>query len=230
MKTRNKVIIAIVLGVAIIALIIALISCNRKAVPDISSFSTANIQESEVIAETSSEVSESTSLQEGESNSEVSTDNANTDEAIPTTAQQTGQTTRNNEEADNSSGTGSSSPKPSTQTEADPTPAPTTASLADPTNTPTPIPTATPTPEPTPTLEPTPTPVPTATPTPEPSPTSKPLYIEILCGDEVILTYTWPSEADYTTEKYNELCDQAEAIVIERYGEDYLLMNPIHSR
>jgi hypothetical protein len=54
--------------------------------------------------------------------------------------------------------------------------------------------------------------------------------MEFVCNSEVILTYTWPSIDDYTDEKYNELFDQAEAIVIERYGEDYLLMNPVHSR
>ena len=224
MKTRNKVFIAIALGVAVIALIVALISCNRKAAPDASSFSTANNQESEVIAETSSV------LESDESETEVSTDIANTDEAIQTTAQQTGQTTRNTEEADNSSGTETSSPKPSTQTEADPTPAPATASSAEPTTTPAPEPT--PTSEPTPVPTSTPTPVPTESPTPEPTatPTTKPYSIEIVCNSEVILTYTWPSIDDYTDEKYNELCDQAEAIVIEKYGEDYLLMNPIHSR
>lgn len=224
MKTRNKVFIAIALGVAVIALIVALISCNRKAAPDASSFSTANNQESEVIAETSSV------LESDESETEVSTDIANTDEAIQTTAQQTGQTTRNTEEADNSSGTETSSPKPSTQTEADPTPAPATASSAEPTATPTPEPT--PTSEPTPVPTSTPTPVPTESPTSEPTatPTPKPYSIEIVCNSEVILTYTWPSIDDYTDEKYNELCDQAEAIVIEKYGEDYLLMNPIHSR
>ena len=224
MKTRNKVFIAIALGVAVIALIVALISCNRKAAPDVSSFSTANNQESEVIAETSSV------LQSDESETEVSTDIANTDETIQTTAQQTGQTTRNTEEADNSSGTEASSPKPSTQTEADPTPAPATASSAEPTTTPAPEPT--PTSEPTPVPTSTPTPVPTESPTPEPTatPTTKPYSIEIVCNSEVILTYTWPSIDDYTDEKYNELCDQAEAIVIEKYGEDYLLMNPIHSR
>ena len=224
MKTRNKVFIAIALGVAVIALIVALISCNRKAAPDVSSFSTANNQESEVISETSSV------LESDESETEVSTDIANTDEAIQTTAQQTGQTTRNTEEADNSSGTETSSPKPSTQTEADPTPAPATASSAEPTATPTPEPT--PTSEPTPVPTSTPTPVPTESPTPEPTatPTPKPYSIEIVCNSEVILTYTWPSIDDYTDEKYNELCDQAEAIVIEKYGEDYLLMNPIHSR
>ena len=224
MKTRNKVFIAIALGVAVIALIVALISCNRKAAPDASSFSTANNQESEVIAETSSV------LESDESETEVSTDIANTDEAIQTTAQQTGQTTRNTEEADNSSGTETSSPKPSTQTEADPTPAPATASSAEPTATPTPE--LTPTSEPTPVPTSTPTPVPTESPTPEPTatPTPKPYSIEIVCNSEVILTYTWPSIDDYTDEKYNELCDQAEAIVIEKYGEDYLLMNPIHSR
>ena len=224
MKTRNKVFIAIALGVAVIALIVALISCNRKAAPDASSFSTANNQESEVIAETSSV------LESDESETEVSTDIANTDEAIQTTAQQTGQTTRNTEEADNSSGTETSSPKPSTQTEADPTPAPATASSAEPTATPTPE--LTPTSEPTPVPTSTPTPVPTESPTSEPTatPTPKPYSIEIVCNSEVILTYTWPSIDDYTDEKYNELCDQAEAIVIEKYGEDYLLMNPIHSR
>ena len=224
MKIRNKVFIAIALGVAVIALIVALISCNRKAAPDVSSFSTVNNQESEVIAETSSV------LQSDESETEVSTDIVNTDEAIQTTAQQTGQTTRNTVEADNSSGTEASSPKPSTQTEADPTPAPTTVSSAEPTATPTPEPT--PTSEPTPVPTSTPTPVPTESPTPEPTaiPTPKPYSIEIVCNSEVILTYTWPSIDDYTDEKYYELCDQAEAIVIEKYGEDYLLMNPIHSR
>lgn len=224
MKTRNKVIIAIALVVAVIALIVALFSCNRKAAPDVSSFSTANNQESEVIAESSSV------LQSDDSETEVSTDIANTDEAIQTTAQQTGQTTRNTEEADNSSGTETSSPKPSTQTEADPTPVPTTAPSAEPTATPTPEPT--PSSEPTPVPTSTPTPVPTESPTPEPTatPTPKPYSIEYVCNSEVILTYTWPSIDDYTDEKYNELFDQAEAIVIERYGEDYLLMNPVHTR
>ena len=224
MKTRNKVIIAIALVVAVIALIVALFSCNRKVAPDVSSFSTANNQESEVIAESSSV------LQSDDSETEVNTDIANTDEAIQTTAQQTGQTTRNTEEADNNSGTETSSPKPSTQTEADPTPVPTTAPSAEPTATPTPEPT--PTSEPTPVPTSTPTPVPTESPTPEPTatPTPKPYSIEYVCNSEVILTYTWPSIDDYTDEKYNELFDQAEAIVIERYGEDYLLMNPVHTR
>ncbi|MBR5182729.1 MAG: hypothetical protein IKW88_10780 [Clostridiales bacterium] len=176
-------------------------------------------------------IAESSSvLQSDDSETEVSTDIANTDEAIQTTAQQTGQTTRNTEEADNSSGTEISSPKPSTQTEADPTPVPTTAPSAEPTATPTPEPT--PTSEPTPVPTSTPTPVPTESPTPEPTatPTPKPYSIEYVCNSEVILTYTWPSIDDYTDEKYNELFDQAEAIVIERYGEDYLLMNPVHTR
>ena len=226
MKTRNKVIIAIALGVAVIALIAVLISCNRKAAPNDSSFSTANNQESEVIAEATSV------LQLEESETEVSTDIANTDEAIQTTAQQTGQTTRNTEEADNSLGTETSSTKPSTQTEADPTPVPSTASSTEPT--------ATPTLEPTPTSDPTTTPDPTNTTTPEPTegttqettaaPTTKPYSIEFVCNSEVILTYTWPSIDDYTDEKYYELFDQAEAIVIEKYGEDYLLSNPVHSR
>lgn len=230
MKKRDIVIIATVSGIAVIALLIGLVSCNKSDAPDVSSFSTANPSETEVTTESLSDVDASdpseevqaSSLQANESNQEVSTETTKSNEVASST-QQTSQTTSSNaptSTGNGNSGSGQESPK------ATPTPVPTEAPAADPTEAP--KPTATPTPEPTatPTPEPTATPAPTATPTPKP----KPLYIEILCGDEVILTYTWPSEADYTTAKYNELCDQAEAIVIEKYGEEYLLMNPIHSR
>lgn len=228
MKKRDIVIIATVSGIAVIALLIGLVSCNKSDAPDVSSFSTANPRETEVTTESLSDVDASdpseevqtSSLQANESNQEVSTETTKNIEVASST-QQTSQTTSSNAPASTgggNSGSGQESPK------ATPTPVPTEAPAADPTEAP--KPTATPTPEPTA------TPVPTATPTPEPTPTPKPkpLYIEILCGDEVILTYTWASEADYTTAKYNELCDQAEAIVIEKYGEEYLLNNPIHSR
>ena len=228
MKKRDIVIIATVSGIAVIALLIGLVSCNKSDAPDVSSFSTANPSETEVTTESLSDVDasdpseevQSSSLRANESNQEVSTETTKNIEVASST-QQTSQTTSSNVPAstgNGNSGSGQESPK------ATPTPVPTEAPAADPTATP--KPTATPTPEPTA------TPVPTATPTPEPTPTPKPkpLYIEILCGDEVILTYTWASEADYTTAKYNELCDQAEAIVIEKYGEEYLLNNPIHSR
>lgn len=231
MKKRDIVIIATVSGIAVIALLIGLVSCNKKAAPDVFSFSTANPSGTEVTTESlsdanvldpSEEVQASSVLQANESNQEVSTETTKNIEVASST-QQTSQTTSST--APTSAGGGNSgSVQESSAVTSTPTPVPTEAPAADPTATP--KPTATPTPEPTATT------VPTATPTPEPSPTPKPkpLYIEILCGDEVILTYTWTSEADYTTAKYNELCDQAEAIVIERYGEDYLLNNPIHSR
>ena len=228
MKKRDIVIIATVSGIAVIALLIGLVSCNKSDAPDVSSFSTANPSGTEVTTESLSDANASdpseevqaSSLQANESNQEVSTETTKNIEVASST-QQTSQTTSSNAPAstgNGDSGSGQKSPK------ATPTPVPTEAPAADPTATP--KPTATPTPEPTA------TPVPTATPTPEPTPTPKPkpLYIEILCGDEVILTYTWASEADYTTAKYNELCNQAEAIVIEKYGEEYLLNNPIHSR
>ena len=227
MKKRDIVIIATVSGIAVIALLIGLVSCNKSDAPDVSSFSTANPSGTEVLTESlsnanasdPSEEVQASSLQANESNQEVSTETTKNIEVASST-QQTSQTssTAPASTGNGNSGSGQESPK------ATPTPVPTEAPAADPTEAP--KPTATPTPEPTA------TPVPTATPTPEPTPTPKPkpLYIEILCGDEVILTYTWPSEADYTTAKYNELCDQAEAIVIEKYGEEYLLMNPIHSR
>lgn len=228
MKKRDIVIIATVSGIAVIALLIGLVSCNKSDAPDVSSFSTANPSGTEVMTESLSDANASdpseevqaSSLQANESNQEVSTETTKNIEVASST-QQTSQTTSSNAPAstgNGNSGSGQESPK------ATPTPVPTDAPAADPTEAP--KPTATPTPEPTA------TPVPTATPTPEPTPTPKPkpLYIEILCGDEVILTYTWASEADYTTAKYNELCDQAEAIVIEKYGEEYLLNNPIHSR
>ena len=53
MKNRIKVTIAIVSGLAVIALIIGLASCNKKASPDISS-STAN-EETEITSDASSE-------------------------------------------------------------------------------------------------------------------------------------------------------------------------------
>lgn len=227
MKKRDIVIIATVSGIAVIALLIGLVSCNKSDAPDVSSFSTANPSGTEVLTESlsnanasdPSEEVQASSLQANESNQEGSTETTKNIEVASST-QQTSQTrsTAPASTGNGNSGSGQESPK------ATPTPVPTEAPAADPTEAP--KPTATPTPEPTA------TPVPTATPTPEPTPTPKPkpLYIEILCGDEVILTYTWASEADYTTAKYNELCDQAEAIVIEKYGEEYLLMNPIHSR
>ena len=227
MKKRDIVIIATVSGIAVIALLIGLVSCNKSDAPDVSSFSTANPSGTEVTTESLSDANASnpseevqaSSLQANESNQEVSTETTKNIEVASST-QQTSQTnsTAPASTGNGNSGSGQESPK------ATPTPVPTDAPAADPTATP--KPTATPTPEPTA------TPDPTATPTPEPTPTPKPkpLYIEILCGDEVILTYTWASEADYTTAKYNELCDQAEAIVIEKYGEEYLLNNPIHSR
>ena len=214
MKKRDIVIIATVSGIAVIALLIGLVSCNKSDAPDVSSFSTANPSGTEVTTESlsdanasdpSEEVQDSSVLQANESNQEVSTETTKNIEVASST-QQTSQTssTAPASTGNGNSGFGQESPK------ATPTPVPTDAPAADPTEAP--KPTATPTPEP------------TATPTPEP------YSIEIVCNGEVILTYTWASRADYTTAKYNELCDQAEAIVIEKYGEEYLLMNPIHSR
>lgn len=224
MKKRDIVIIATVSGIAVIALLIGLVSCNKSDAPDVSSFSTANPRETEVTTESLSDVDASdpseevqtSSLQANESNQEVSTETTKNIEVASST-QQTSQTTSSNAPASTgggNSGSGQESPK------ATPTPVPTEAPIA----TPTPEPTATPTPEPTA------TPVPTATPTPEPTPKPKPYSLEFVCNGEVILTYTWASSSDYTDAKYNELFDQAEAIVIEKYGEDYLLMNPMHSR
>ncbi len=233
MKTRNIAIIATVSGIAVIALIIALVSCNKRTAPEISSLSIANTSETEVTTEPSSdvdasapseEVQTSSVLQANESNQEVSTETTKNNEVASTT-QQTSQTTSSTAPA-STGNTGSGQ----TSSESTPTPVPTKAPAADPTEAPEPTATTTPEPTATPTPEPTATPVPTATPTPEPTPTPKPYGIEIVCNGEVILTYTWASRSDYTTAKYNELCDQAEAIVIEKYGEDYLLMNPIHSR
>ena len=224
MKNRVKVIIAIVSGLAVIALIFGLVSCNKKSAADISSFSTANPSETEVTTESvsddnasdSSEEVQSSVLQESTSNQEVSTETTRNNEVANST-QQTSQTSRSTTPSNSGNGnTGSTQETP----KATPTPVPTEAPIA----TPTPEPTATPTPEPTA------TPVPTATPTPEPTPKPKPYSLEFVCNGEVILTYTWASSSDYTDAKYNELFDQAEAIVIEKYGEDYLLMNPMHSR
>lgn len=224
MKKRVKVIIAIVSGLAVIALIIGLVSCNKKSAADISSFSTANPSETEVTTESvsddnasdSSEEVQSSVLQESTSNQEVSTETTRNNEVANST-QQTSQTSSSTTPSNSGNGnTGSTQETP----KATPTPVPTEAPIA----TPTPEPTATPTPEPTA------TPVPTATPTPEPTSKPKPYSLEFVCNGEVILTYTWASSSDYTDAKYNELFDQAEAIVIEKYGEDYLLMNPMHSR
>lgn len=234
MKKRDIVIIATVSGIAVIALLIGLVSCNKSDAPDVSSFSTANPSGTEVATESlsdanasdpSEEVQASSVLQANESDQIVSTETTKNIEVASST-QQTSQTSST---APASTGGGYSGSGQESQ-KATPTPVPTEAPAADPTEAP--KPTATPTPEPTatPTPEPTATPAPTATPTPEPTPTPKPYSIEIVCNGEVILTYTWASRADYTTAKYNELCDQAEAIVIEKYGEEYLLMNPIHSR
>lgn len=218
MKNRVKVIIAIVSGLAVIALIIGLVSCNKKSAADISSFSTANPSETEVTMESvsddnasdSSEEVQSSVLQESTSNQEVSTETTRNNEVANST-QQTSQTSSSTTPSNSGNGnTGSTQETP----KATPTPVPTEAPIA----TPTPEPTATPTPEP------------TATPTPEPTPKPKPYSLEFVCNGEVILTYTWASSSDYTDAKYNELFDQAEAIVIEKYGEDYLLMNPMHSR
>ena len=220
MKNRIKVIIAIVSGLVVIALIIGLVSCNKKSAADVSS-STANPSETEVTPEDDnasdpSEEVQSSVLQESTSNQEVSTETTKNNEAASST-QQTSQITSSTTPSNSGNGnTGSTQETP----KATPTPVPTEAPIA----TPTPEPTATPTPEPTA------TPVPTATPTPEPTPTSEPYSLEFVCNGEVILTYTWASISDYTDAKYNELFDQAEAIVTEKYGEDYLLMNPIHSR
>ena len=233
MKKRDIVIIATVSGIAVIALLIGLVSCNKSDAPDVSSFSTANPSGTEVTTESLSDANASdpseevqaSSLQANESNQEVSTETTKNIEV----ASSTQQTSHTSSTAPVSTGNGNSG-SGQTSSESTPTPVPTKAPAADPTEAP--KPTATPTPEPTatPTPEPTATPAPTATPTPEPTPTPKPYGIEIVCNGEVILTYTWASRSDYTTAKYNELCDQAEAIVIEKYGEDYLLMNPIHSR
>lgn len=126
MTTRKKVIIAIALGVAVVALIVFLISCNKKA-PD-TSFSQANNLESEVTAESSNEADASSSvlLQAEESNKEDTENN----EAAQTTAQQTEQTNRDAEVEGNDT----DEPKPSAQATATPTPTPTTVPLADPTN------------------------------------------------------------------------------------------------
>ena len=224
MKKRDIVIIATVSGIAVIALLIGLVSCNKSDAPDVSSFSTANPSETEVTTESvsddnasdSNEEVQSSVLQESTSNQEVSTETTRNNEVANST-QQTSQTSSSTTPSNSGNGNTGSTQEPPKAT---PTPVPTEAPIA----TPTPEPTATPTPEPTA------TPVPTATPTPEPTPKPKPYSLEFVCNGEVILTYTWASSSDYTDAKYNELFDQAEAIVIEKYGEDYLLMNPMHSR
>ena len=237
MKQLVKLIISLGIKLALIALIYAIVmgltGCRGCANAEALSFSQANKEETEVTTNPSGETltsdpSEETTptssfSQAFESDQEVITETTN-DNQVANSTQQTSQTTSSSVQTGNSNGNTSSS----AGAQATATPKPTATPV--PTATPTPEPTEMPTQEPTEEPDPTATPVPTATPTPEPTPTPKPYSIEIVCNGEVILTYTWASEADYTTAKYNELCDQAEAIVIEKYGEDYLLMNPIHSR
>ena len=181
MKTRNIVIIAIVSGIAIIALVIALVSCNKKAAPDVSSFSTANINESEVTTESLSEVDVSVQsedptassliLQAEETNQEGTTETTKNNEVEGTT-QQTSPTSSSAPASagDGNTGSGQESPKAT----ATPTPVPTKAPAADPTEAPKPTATPTPVPTATPTPEPTETPVPTST--PKPTPTLAPEY------------------------------------------------------
>ena len=225
MKSLVKLIISLGVKLALIALIYAiamgLTSCRGCSDSEALSFSTANSDEVEVVTDSSSESVESDSSDEVMPTSSFS----QTTETCQTTITET---TKNSEVASStqqtSQTTSSTVPaqEPTETTTAAPTTAPTSAqeptSTSDPTTTPDPTNTTTPK------LTESTTQEPTATPTP------KPYSMEFVCNSEVILTYTWPSIDDYTDEKYNELCDQAEAIVIERYGEDYLLMNPVHSR
>ena len=168
MKTRIKVIIAIASCIAIVVLIIVLVSCNKKAAPDISSFSTANQEETEVTTESVTESVPSDHSDEPDPSNALQTEESTSEPAYTTrnseaeqTAQQTSQTTRE---------TKPTNERP--QTQATVTPKPTSATV--PTNTPTPKPTSTPKPTATPKPEPTATPVPTNTPTPEPTATPKP--------------------------------------------------------
>ncbi len=96
MKTRIKIVIAIVSGIAVIALIIGLVSCNKKASPDISSFSSVNESVTEVTTESivesvasvpSEEVQSSSVLQTNESNQEVSTETTKNIEVASSTQQ-----------------------------------------------------------------------------------------------------------------------------------------------
>ena len=236
MKQLVKLIISLGIKLALIALIYAIVmgltGCSGCSNAEALSFSQADQEETAVITDSSSETSVSDPSNEAmptssfsqaiESDQEVITETTN-DNQVANSTQQTSQTSSSGQTGNSNGNTSSSAGAQATET-----PKPTATPI--PTATPTPEPTEMPTPEPTEEPDPTPTPVPTATPTPEPTPTPKPYSIEIVCNGEVILTYTWASRDDYTTAKYNELCDQAEAIVIEKYGEDYLLMNPIHSR
>ncbi|MEE3473696.1 MAG: hypothetical protein VZR24_23980, partial [Butyrivibrio hungatei] len=79
MKNRIKVTIAIVSGLAVIALIIGLASCNKKASPDISS-SKANEEETEITSDASSEVVTSGSSEEATPTSSFSQANTETSE------------------------------------------------------------------------------------------------------------------------------------------------------
>ena len=225
MKSLVRLIISLGVKLALIALIYAIVmgltSCRGCSDADALSFSTANNDEVEVVTESSSEsvmsdpsneTTPSSSFSQATENNQTTITETTKNSEVASSTQQTSQTTSSTVPAQ----------EPTETTTAAPTTAPTSAQ--EPTSTP--APTATPVPTNTP------TPIPTESPTPEPTatPTPKPYSMEFVCNSEVILTYTWPSIDDYTDEKYNELCDQAEAIVIEKYGEDYLLMNPIHSR
>lgn len=193
MKTRNKLILTITSGIAATALFIGVVSCNRNAAPDISSFSIANTSETEVMTEPSSDADNSVPSEETSSSvlqaDEFIQEVAETTENIPveSTTQQTRQTTSGTEPTNRSTGNSNSdqrNPKATSTPTPVPTKAPTSAPTATPTaspksTTPTPVPpTATPTSEPTATPVPTATPKPTATPTPQPTkpPVSDPKY------------------------------------------------------
>ena len=195
MKNRIKVTIAIVSGLAVIALIIGLASCNKKASPDISS-STAN-EETEITSDASSEVITSGSSEEATPTSSFSQANTETSEEstetttnieVAESTQQTSQTTRSSEPVRVNSD--QTQPKAT----ATPTPKPTKAPTSAPTNAPKPTstlkptaspkPTATPTPEPTEAPEPTKAPTSTPKPTPTPKPVNDPKYTKCIADVE----------------------------------------------
>ena len=164
MKNRIKVTIAIVSGLAVIALIIGLASCNKKASPDISS-STANEEETENTSDASSEVITSGSSEEATLTSSFS--QANTE-----TSEESTETTTNIEVAESTQQTVSSSEPARVNSDQ---PKTTTPKLTEaPTNTPKPTSTLKPTATPKPTVAPTTTPKPTATPTPKPTEAPEP--------------------------------------------------------
>ena len=189
MKSRIKVTIAIVSGLAVIALIIGLVSCNKKAAPDISS-SSANKEETEITSDASSEVITSGSSEEAMPTSSFSQANTETTTNIEVeeSTQQTSQTVRSSEPVRVNSD--QTQPKAT----ATPTPKPTKAPTSAPTNTPkptstpnptaTPKPTATPTPEPTEAPEPTKAPTSTPKPTPTPKPVNDPKYTKCIADVE----------------------------------------------